>query len=103
MYMVPIIIIGRFGSTLGLIKFAETICCYKSGVRWQEVFFIGFAGLMRGAIAFGLTTRLPHTMGNRGLVITTALSLVLGTIIFFGLWVGCVGNWAMKEPPKPEY
>ena len=106
MYMLPIVIIGRFGSTLGLIKVLEWCCCYNSGVRWQEVFFIGFAGIMRGAIAFGLTTRLPHTMANRGVVITTALSLVLGTIIFFGLWVGLVGNWAMdtkQEVGKKEY
>ena len=98
MYMLPIIIIGRYGSTIGLIKFLEYCCCYKSGVRWQEVFFIGFAGIIRGAVAFGLTTRLPETMENRGVIITTALQLIVGTIMFFGLWVGYVGNWAIQDP-----
>ena len=103
MYMIPIIIIGRYASTLGLIKFLEVFCCYNSGVRWQEVFFIAFAGILRGAIAFGLTTRLPFDMANRGIVLTTALSIVVFTIVFFGLWVGFVGNWAIKDPSTPEY
>ena len=37
-------------------------------------------------------------MANRGVVLTTALSLVVGTIVFFGLWVGLVGNWAIQDP-----
>ena len=102
MYMTPIIILGRYGSTLGLIKSLEYICCYKSGVRWQEVFFIAFAGILRGAIAFGLTTRLPQTMVNRSVVVTTALTIVVGTIVFFGLWVGLIGNWAVRDPDEKQ-
>ena len=42
-------------------------------------------------------------MANRGIVITTALSLVVITIVFFGLWVGFIGNWAVKDPNSQEY
>lgn len=56
-YMLPIIVIGRFTGTLLLVKLLD--CCgYNSGVKTGEVFFIGFAGLIRGAIAFGLVLRL---------------------------------------------
>ena len=43
-------------------------------------------------------------MVNRGVVLTTALSLVIGSIVFFGLWVGLVGNWAIQDPDdKKDY
>ena len=42
-------------------------------------------------------------MPNRGVVLTTSLSLVVGTIVFFGLWVGLIGEWAVQDPDKKEY
>ena len=42
-------------------------------------------------------------MANRGVVLTTALTLVVGTIVFFGLWVGLVGNWAIQDPDQKDY
>lgn len=55
--MLGIVIVGRMGGTVGLIGLLR-MCGYKSGIAWKEVFFIGYAGLIRGAIAFGLVLRI---------------------------------------------
>lgn len=51
---------------------------------------IGFAGLIRGAIAFGLVLRVDDTVANRSVIVTTCLTLVVFTTIFFGFTVGIV-------------
>lgn len=43
--------------TIGIIKFLE-IFKYKSGIRFKELVFISYAGLIRGAVAFGLVLRI---------------------------------------------
>jgi len=40
--------------------------------------------MIRGAIPFGLVLRLDKSLPHRGLIITTTLSLVATTTIFFG-------------------
>ena len=62
---------------------------------------MGFAGLIRGAIAFGLVLRLDQGLPNRELIITTALTIVVGTTIFFGSLVGLISGYT-KDPPKIE-
>jgi len=50
---------------------------------------MGYAGLIRGAIAFGLVLRINgDTVGNRSVIVTTCLSLVVFTTVFFGATVG---------------
>lgn len=83
-----ICILGRFGGTLGLIGMLR-LCGYNSGIKWKEVFFMGYAGLIRGAIAFGLVLRIDgSTVENRSVIVTTCLSLVVFTTVFFGATVG---------------
>lgn len=53
---------------------------------------MGFAGLIRGAIAFGLVLRLNKDLPDRGVIVTTALSIVLITTVVFGSFVGTVGE-----------
>lgn len=50
----------------------------------RELGFICYAGLIRGAIAFGLVLKLDDTIINREVIITCSLSLVIITTIFFG-------------------
>ena len=48
-----IIIVGRFIGTVGLVSMLQ--CCgFKSGISLKELIFIWYAGMIRGAIAFGL-------------------------------------------------
>jgi len=48
-----VIIFGRLCGTVGLI-FLLTLCKHKKQVSWKEIIFIGFSGMIRGAIALGL-------------------------------------------------
>jgi hypothetical protein len=48
-----IIVVGRLSGVLGLI-FLLTICGHKQQVTWRQLLFISYAGMIRGAIAFGL-------------------------------------------------
>ena len=86
--MFGIVIIGRMGGTVGLIGLLR-LCGYDSGIAWKEVFFIGYAGLIRGAIAFGLVLRIDGgDVQHRSVIVTTCLTLVVFTTVFFGATVG---------------
>ena len=85
--LLVIVIIGRFGGTVGLIGLLK-LCGYESGITFKQVFFIGYAGLIRGAIAFGLVLRISDVVTNRSIIVTTCLTLVVFTTVFFGATVG---------------
>ena len=86
--MLGIVIVGRFGGTIGLIGLLR-LCGYNSGIAWKEVFFIGYAGLIRGAIAFGLVLRIDGaSVEHRSVIVTTCLTLVVFTTVVFGATVG---------------
>jgi sodium/hydrogen exchanger-like protein 6/7/sodium/hydrogen exchanger 8 len=73
----------------------------ENRLTWSELLFIWFAGLIRGAIAFGLVLRIDNNdalFPNRMVVTTTCLTLVLFTTIFFGSTVGLLGACMFKEP-----
>ena len=97
----PIIILGRFAGTLFLVKGLD-LCGYGSGIRTIEVFFMGFAGLIRGAIAFGLVLRLDDGLANREVIVTTALTIVVGTTIFFGSLVGLISGLTKEDESKVD-
>ena len=46
--------------------------------------FIGYAGMIRGAIAFGLVLKIDPSNSARDVIVTTTLSLVSATTILFG-------------------
>lgn len=81
---------------MGLIYLLE--CCgYKSGISFKQLFFIGYAGLIRGAIAFGLVLRINSEVTNRSVIVTTCLTLVVGTTIVLGATVGLVQKCLFKK------
>jgi NhaP-type Na+/H+ or K+/H+ antiporter len=61
-------------------------------ITWKELTFVSFAGLIRGAIAFGLVLRLDANLINRGVIVTTCLTLVVFTTIFFGSIIGLLSK-----------
>jgi NhaP-type Na+/H+ or K+/H+ antiporter len=64
-------------------------------LKWSELLFIWYAGLIRGAIAFGLVLRIDDDdalFPNRMVITTTCLTLVLFTTIAFGSTVGLLGS-----------
>lgn len=57
-----------------------------------------YAGLIRGAIAFGLVTRIDEGASpNRSVVVTTALALVIFTTVVFGSTVGILQKMLFNE------
>lgn len=60
----------------------------KANFTWKELIFIWYAGLVRGAIAFGLVLRIDDGVPNRSVIVTTTLALVVITTIFFGSTIG---------------
>ena len=100
--MLGIVILGRFGGTLGLIGLLR-LCGYNSGIRWSEVFFIGYAGLIRGAIAFGLVLRIDGgDVEHRSVIVTTCLTLVVFTTVFFGATVGSMQAYLFPKGGAAE-
>lgn len=90
-----IVVFGRFCGVLGLIKLLE-LCTYNSGVKWQELFFMSFAGVIRGAIAFGLVLRITyHDAPNRDVIVSTVITIVVITTVLFGSFVGLLTDWAV--------
>ncbi len=65
---------------------------YKSGIRFKELVFISYAGQIRGAVAFGLVLRVDHSIANRSVIITTALSLVVFTTVVLGSTVATISK-----------
>ena len=86
-----IIIVARGMSTIGLVALLK-LCGYEKDqpnpLTWTELIFIWYAGMIRGAIAFGLVLRIDHSNTNRDLIVTTCLTLVLITTVFFGSTIG---------------
>lgn len=84
-----IIVIGRFSGTIGVIKIME-LFGYKSGIRFKDLIFISYAGMIRGSVAFGLVLRVEHSVLNRPVIVTTSLFLVNLTTIVLGGTVATV-------------
>ena len=96
-----IIMFGRLLGTLGLIGFLKLFKYeqdHPTPVTFKELAFIWYAGLIRGAIAFGLVLRIDTTFENRNVIVTTCLTLVLFTTIFFGSTVGLLSKCLFRKP-----
>lgn len=73
-------------------------------MTFKQVIFICYAGLIRGAIAFGLVLQLDNHLiaddNKRNVITTTALTLVISTTIIFGSTMPLVQK--LLVPPKEE-
>jgi hypothetical protein len=93
--------LGRFIGTIGIIKVFE-LMGYKSGIRFRDLIFISYAGIIRGAVAFGLVLRIDETVEHRSVIVTTSLALVCFTTIFLGSTVATVQRCLFGKHPKGE-
>lgn len=99
--MLVIVILGRF---LGTVVFLQSLRIFGHTplVSLKEVTFMSLAGMIRGAIAFGLVLRLDDSLPNKKVIVTTSLSLVCGTVVFFGSFLGFIGDAMFKNDGKKE-
>jgi len=92
MVELAIIVVGRGLGTVGLVGVLR--CCgYATNTSIKELLFIWYAGMIRGAIAFGLVLRIDQRSPNRSVIVTTSLALVIFTTVVFGSTVGVVSKY----------
>jgi sodium/hydrogen exchanger-like protein 6/7/sodium/hydrogen exchanger 8 len=78
------LLVSRFFGTILLVKFLKATG-KNIDIHWKEMVFIWYAGLIRGAIAFGLVLQIKESVSpNREVIVTTTISLVVFTTIIFG-------------------
>ena len=93
-----IILVGRGIGVFFTIAMLSCCCGYRSHMSCKELIFCWYAGLIRGAIAFGLVLRIDNDVyENRDVIVTTSLSLVIFTTVLFGSTVGLVSNCLFKN------
>jgi NhaP-type Na+/H+ or K+/H+ antiporter len=99
--MLFICIVGRFVGTIGSIKIFE-LFGYKSGISMRDLIFISYAGIIRGAVAFGLVLRIDESVKHRSVIVTTSLALVCFTTIVLGSTVVTMQKFLFKEKDGEE-
>ena len=103
-----ICLVARFMGTVGLITLMR-LFGHKPQVTFKQLLFICYAGLIRGAIAFGLVLKLDESLvpdeNSRNVITTTALTLVISTTIVFGGCMPLVQNALVPavDSEKTEY
>ena len=75
------------------------LCCKKKTIKFNELLFITYAGMIRGAIAFALVLKIQYngedhvkcdgcySKENYDLVVSTTLMLVMFTTLIFGTFM----------------
>lgn len=103
---IVILIVGRGCGTLGLYYLLRS-CGYEKGheapLNLKELVFIWYAGMIRGAIAFGLVLRVDGFFPNREVIVTTCLALVVCTTIFCGSTIGLLGKCLFREAEIDDF
>lgn len=56
----------------------------------KDLLFIAYAGMIRGAVAFGLVLRIDDSIQNRSVIVTSSLALVIVSTVFMGSTVSTV-------------
>lgn len=92
-----VILLGRAFGVFFTMKGLECCCGYTSNLSNKELLFCWYAGLIRGAIAFGLVLRIGGEYANRDIIVTTSLALVVITTVVFGSTVGLISNCLFKD------
>lgn len=99
--MLIICCVGRFIGTIGIVKLFE-LFGYKSGIKFKDLIFISYAGIIRGAVAFGLVLRIDESVENRSVIVTTSLALVCFTTIVLGSTVATMQVLLFGRPKHGE-
>ena len=82
-----ICIVARFTGVVGLMNLL-VLLRHKADITFRQQIFMSYAGMIRGAIAFGLVLQLNNNLikdePTRTVIKTTALTLVIFTTLLFG-------------------
>jgi NhaP-type Na+/H+ or K+/H+ antiporter len=85
-----IIVVGRYCGTLGLV-YVMGFFGHKKLLTFRELVFIGYAGMIRGAIAFGLVLKISGVNADtKDVIVTSTITLVILTTILYGSLMGLI-------------
>lgn len=97
------ILVGRAVGSIGLIYFCKMFG-YERGdpneLTFKELVFIWYAGMIRGAIAFGLVLKIDDSFPNKDVITTSCLFLVILTTVVCGSTIGILSKCLWKEDPQ---
>lgn len=68
----------------------------------KDLLFIAYAGMIRGAVAFGLVLRIDNSIENRSVIVTSSLALVIVSTVFMGSTVSTVQRLLFGDLNKAE-
>ena len=69
----------------------------------RQLWFIWYAGLIRGAIAFGLVLQIkPSMIIQKDVVVTTSLALVVFTTVVFGSTMPIANKLLLSEKEEEK-
>ena len=104
-----IIVLGRICGVLSTF-YCCRLCWKKKTIKFNELIFITYAGMIRGAIAFALVLKIQfdnedgvpcpdcYSKKNYELVVSTTLMLVMFTTLIFGTFMDITQKFLV--PPK---
>ena len=108
-----IIFVGRIIGVLS--TFYTCRCCFKKKtIKFNELIFITYAGMIRGAIAFALVLKIQYDgQGGKAcetcyskeeyeLLVSTTLMLVMFTTLIFGTFMDIVQKTLVPSKPGAE-
>lgn len=87
-----IIIVGRVFSVIGVF-YLFSLCFKAKTIAFNELLFITYAGMIRGAIAFALVLKIDaSTFGEdeKTVMVTSTLAIVMITTLLFGTFMQLV-------------
>jgi len=97
-----IILFGRIFGTVVLVS-AFRCCGVRKSLSFKQLWFIWYAGLIRGAIAFGLVLQIkPSMVVEKDVVVTTSLALVVFTTCFFGSTMPIANKYLLETKEEKE-
>lgn len=102
-----IIIVGRFVSVIGVF-YLFSLCCKAKTIAFNELLFITYAGMIRGAIAFALVLKIDaSTFGEepKDVMVTSTLAIVMITTLLFGTFMQAVQRYLVPptDRSRTEY
>lgn len=108
-----IIFLGRICGVLSTF-YCCRLCWKKKTIKFNELIFITYAGMIRGAIAFALVLKIQYdkedgvscpdcySKKNYELVVSTTLMLVMLTTLIFGTFMDATQKWLVPPKKTPE-
>jgi sodium/hydrogen exchanger-like protein 6/7/sodium/hydrogen exchanger 8 len=98
-----IIVVGRIIAVI-VTFYAFTLCFKKRTIKFKELLFIVYGGMIRGAIAFALVLNIPEDANNvdsvnrNQLYRSTCLVVVMSTTLIFGTFMKMTQGCLLGEP-----